>query len=323
MSSVRTFVLLTRLPILWAEVRPAVVLALIMAFALLCALLMIGTADAEDLFVRPGGGSYLLEDGSDYLNAFDGFGDVVWGAGEKQVGPGDTLWVCGPHGNYSSGYLGTHIYLIPTVSGESGSPITVRMDCSTCDAGYEDGYLVGANRRYVAGWTATGTNGVYKLTITGSCWIPAVDYGSGPVFMNAEADFTQIATWSAGDWDEDDGASELYVKPLAAADPNPNNDAYMTIYGIGPFSLDNNNVDYFDIKNCTFYGGYDSGGAGMIDLDGCDYINVDNCEFYDGGVPMRADNSDNGTFTNNVVARASYGPYLIPLGLIPRSLLRL
>lgn len=50
---------------------------------------------AEDLYVRPNGGNYGSEDGSDWSNAFDGFNDVQWGSGTGKVGAGDTLWIAG------------------------------------------------------------------------------------------------------------------------------------------------------------------------------------------------------------------------------------
>lgn len=50
------------------------------------------TAQAESLYVRPNGGSYGLENGSNWDNAFDGFGDVAWGSGAGQLGNGDTLY---------------------------------------------------------------------------------------------------------------------------------------------------------------------------------------------------------------------------------------
>jgi len=69
-------------------------------------------ASATDYYVRPDGGSYGSEDGSDWSNAFDGFSDVVWGSSAGQVGAGDTLYVAG--GNYTSS-------INPAASGTSDS----------------------------------------------------------------------------------------------------------------------------------------------------------------------------------------------------------
>lgn len=81
-------------------------------------------ADAETLYVRSSGGVYGTEDGSSYANAFDGFGDISWGGGAGQVGPGDTLYVCGAH----------TAMLTVGVVGESGSNIVLDGACPD-DAG--------------------------------------------------------------------------------------------------------------------------------------------------------------------------------------------
>lgn len=88
-----------------------------MRFFCLILLLVCFPAFAENLYVRPNGGTYGLEDGSDWNNAFDGFSDVVWGGSALQVGAGDTLYVAG--GTYSQ-------ELVVGASGSSGSPITIR-----------------------------------------------------------------------------------------------------------------------------------------------------------------------------------------------------
>ena len=73
---------------------------------------LVGSAWATNYYVRPDGGSYGSEDGSDWSNAFDGFADVVWGSSAGQVGAGDTLYVAG--GNYTSS-------IDPEASGTSDS----------------------------------------------------------------------------------------------------------------------------------------------------------------------------------------------------------
>ena len=61
---------------------------------------LLGSVSAANYYVRPDGGSYGSEDGSDWNNAFDGFDDVQWGSSPGQVGAGDILYVAG--GNYTS-----------------------------------------------------------------------------------------------------------------------------------------------------------------------------------------------------------------------------
>ena len=57
----------------------------------------------EVLYVRPNGGTYGLEDGSDWENAFDGmpaFNSGLWGTGPGQIGPATTVYVAG--GTYNT-----------------------------------------------------------------------------------------------------------------------------------------------------------------------------------------------------------------------------
>ena len=73
---------------------------LFLLISLVLVLGLVGSAWATNYYVRPDGGSYGNEDGSDWNNAFDGFSDVVWGSSAGQVGAGDTLYVAG--GDYTS-----------------------------------------------------------------------------------------------------------------------------------------------------------------------------------------------------------------------------
>jgi hypothetical protein len=73
-------------------------------------------------YVRPSGGSYGAEDGTSYVDAWDGFTNITWGVGG--VIAGDSLYVCGTHSEY----------LAIGASGSSGNPIIIRGDYSG-DAG--------------------------------------------------------------------------------------------------------------------------------------------------------------------------------------------
>ena len=95
---------------------------LTIAFFTCICLLSAGLAHAANFFVRPNGGSYGSENGSDWNNAFDGFSGINWGS----INAGDTIWVAG--GNYTQA-------LVPAKSGTSASPISVRRarsDASQC-----------------------------------------------------------------------------------------------------------------------------------------------------------------------------------------------
>lgn len=87
----------------------------------LFALLAPTWAYAETLYVRAASGEYGAEDGSNYANAFDDFDDIVWGGAAGQLGPGDTLIVCGTF---------TTLTLQAKLNGTAGSPITIDGDCS-------------------------------------------------------------------------------------------------------------------------------------------------------------------------------------------------
>lgn len=83
-------------------------------------------------YVRPNGGSYGAEDGSDWTNAFDGFSDIAWAS----ISAGDTIWVAG--GTYTQS-------LSPTKGGSAGNVIAVRRaraDAVACTgaAGWSAGF---------------------------------------------------------------------------------------------------------------------------------------------------------------------------------------
>ena len=89
------------------------------------------SALGETLYVRPAGGAYGSEDGSTYADAWDGIENVEWGVDAGDVGPGDTLYVCGTHIRTHSDFplnLDGSDYRIYPVSGTEGNPVTIRGD---------------------------------------------------------------------------------------------------------------------------------------------------------------------------------------------------
>jgi hypothetical protein len=79
-------------------------------------------SQAANWFVRPNGGAYGAENGTDWNNAFDGFADIAWAG----INPGDMIWVAG--GTYTQD-------LVPGKSGTSGSRVAIqraRGDSSAC-----------------------------------------------------------------------------------------------------------------------------------------------------------------------------------------------
>lgn len=75
-------------------------------------LLLAVPALAANWYVRPNGGTYGAENGTNWVNAFDGFADIAWGS----VNAGDTIYV--GTGSYSGGTIGE--------SGTTNNPITIR-----------------------------------------------------------------------------------------------------------------------------------------------------------------------------------------------------
>ena len=82
---------------------------------------------AEDLYVRPLGTDYGAENGLAYATAWEGLSAVQWGTSAGEVGPGDTLWVCGTHINYvTANDSGQGKILCPTVTGTAANHITIK-----------------------------------------------------------------------------------------------------------------------------------------------------------------------------------------------------
>ena len=133
---------------------------------------------AADFFVRPVAavGTYGNEDGSDYNNAWNGLTnpdepttEVQWGTGAGEVGPGDTLYVCGLHVHTVDGLGSIAVEAdITPVSGTSESArVIIRGDASRVNAGYADGVLWGAYQMSYEAWTDNG-NGVWYITLPGN-----------------------------------------------------------------------------------------------------------------------------------------------------------
>jgi len=91
---------------------------------LIALLLLSAQAWGATWYVRPAeDGEYGTEDGTSFVNAFDGESDVVWGG----MNPGDTLVLCGEFNYTSAG--ATHTWVM-AASGNSASNLVVDGDCS-------------------------------------------------------------------------------------------------------------------------------------------------------------------------------------------------
>jgi len=111
-------------------------------------------------YVRPAGGSYGSEDGSDYENAWDGFSNIVW----SSLSGGGTLFVAGTH---------TSALTIGTSGSNDSNRVWIKScttanGASTNDAGVINGATIGqytglvniANRSYITVYGLTLSNAV-------------------------------------------------------------------------------------------------------------------------------------------------------------------
>lgn len=116
-------------------------------FLILCQL-----ASARDWYVRPT--AQGAHDGTSYVNAWGGFGKIVWGSGG--VHAGDTLYICGTHL-----YITNFAFKANAVNadGTTTAPITLRGD-------YPDdpGIIIGARKAVHSTFTNRG-DGTFALTM--------------------------------------------------------------------------------------------------------------------------------------------------------------
>jgi len=117
-------------------------------------LILSADAAASDWFVRPAGGSYGSEDGTSYVNAWDGLLSVVWGS--EGVQPGDNLYVCGIHLRNNTNGLWEFFKL--DANGTDGNRITIRGDYPD-----DQGIIWGAG---IIAWEAWADEESYTWSIT-------------------------------------------------------------------------------------------------------------------------------------------------------------
>ena len=228
-------------------------------FSLLC-LIFASTSYATNWFVRPDGGSYGNEDGTDYDNAWDGLHEIVWGG--SGVVAGDTLWVSGIH-IYEMD-VGTNIAragsIDLTLGGTSESArITIRGDPSSLDSSYVDGIIWGAFlETYDGTWSATGGRpGVYEYTIVSRIygdWVFQVDDFAVDSFTVLDK------TTSLNDCESTAGS--FFTSPDNVPDPGDTIYAHMTdsgdptgriLFSRFGYQFRVFSYNYITFKNLTFY----------------------------------------------------------------------
>ncbi len=204
---------------------------------------------SKDWFVLPEGKAQGSNDGTSYVDAWDGLLSVKWGAGG--VSPGDNLYVCGLHvydieDKYSYSKKGIDI-----ISGESEDKrINIRGDCLS-----NDGVIWGAGRLVYDEWNDEG-GGVWSIKLIGGIWggdwifqdigVPVSD--SHIVLHKAESidDLRKIrGSHYSKDYKKE---SKLYVHSID--NKSPAGRIYVNWWG---YNFNIKKLSYVTFKNITLY----------------------------------------------------------------------
>lgn len=240
----------------WLKAQRAVAACLIIALCL-CA----SVVQAENLYVRPNGGAYGAENGSNWENAFDGFSDVAWGAEAGQLGSGDTLYVGA--GSYTVGL----------------------------DNGGQGGWTLRAAQESQAGAVTIATGTTFSINLRGYSNIEI--NGRGP---NGETNFTLLDNLlpSSTEGSKSTGTAVSYCKFTNAVFSAPyatgvrqTNNLYVLQAGTGEESVYSNNgsgnaaaYDQAWVVNCqVFVPCASSGGFSPDGLQPGDGTTIIGCTF--------------------------------------------
>ncbi len=268
----------------------------------------VGSAEAEDLYVRPASqGEYGTEDGSDYSNAFDGWADIVWDTDQAgdvgEVGPGDTLYVCGTHiyaddFSYGQNLIGA--------DGTSGNDITINGACPG-----DSGAIIGSRLLETTdGWTDNGDGTWQKSWGWSTAYVWEGEIGeSDEKLLNVAATTTDCIN-TDGSFYWDDPNNILYV--------NPYGDTLRKIWANWVYGLDLDGRDYITVSNLTLRGG--SGNDGVLRINKTDSsassnITIDTVDiamgYYTGIYWQDDEDLTNLTITNSTIHHVPTGTYWI------------
>jgi len=154
---------------------------------------------ATDYYVRPSGGSYGLEDGTSYANAWDGFTNISW----STVDSGDgKLFICG---------VNTETLTVGA-SGEDGTPVHV-VSCTTANGASADdaGTISGAET--ITSWSVYSGN-IYRSDV-GNIDVYQIYDDDVIVMLSHEPDdsYLTVSATAADQWELID--AEIPVTPAA------------------------------------------------------------------------------------------------------------
>lgn len=161
-------------------------------------------------------GIYGLQDGTSYINAWNGLQSIVWGAGG--VTSGDTLYICGSHLYWTTKtenpYSQAYVIVDPLASG-----CTIRMDYAT-DPGQMFGGCLDFRSTFPVSWQGPDANGVYRTT----------NYYADYAYLNYDingTNYTRLTTTNVSSWTGGQGywsrvTGTNYVKMLDGSAPTTN-----------------------------------------------------------------------------------------------------
>ena len=216
----------------------------------------------ETLYVRPNEGTYVpASDGLTYSTAFDGFSDIVWGAGAGSLGAGDTLVVC-TDATYTAF---TSESLTIGGSGSAGNPITITGDCTS--AGGLNGVISGGT--LVTGWTDDG-DGTYSLGSIASGGADGLFEDSLPLTMASSSALAD------GNWYHDIAGTTLHYKPTSGVASSHT----VERLGAGTAVIINGvSTDYITVRDLTFRTARGAFNWTDAASDGINYVTITNNVF--------------------------------------------
>jgi len=261
-------------------------------------LLIPNLASATDLYVRPAGGSYGVENGTDYDNAWDGLGNIVWGSGGVQAG--DTLWVCGLHLRTYTAVPASEIITIGANGLDDSSRITIRGDCPG-----DQGTIWGAGLMGHEPWIFENGS-VWSITTlgSGSSWYFEDITPHSWTVLNRVNSFDECQNTPGTYFSQDySSGNKLFVHASDSLNPN----GRIAANGLG-YDIKLHGSKYINWKNLRIYNNYR-----FLNWNTQQYISYtrfENCTIWYGGHTLfhfRGKNNHHFEFINNDLAWATNG----------------
>jgi len=268
------------------------------------------TEGRTNWYVKPVGGNYGSEEGTDYDNAWDGLLEVVFG--ETGVESGDTLHVCGLH-YYTvtnDGYIASQGGIL-VLNGRQYSDSTERITIDgNCPEG-EPGIVWGAYRMYDEPWVYEGNN-VYSIHLDG-CSHPGnmfqdvgIPTNDDYILLTPVSSITKCEA-TPGSYYLEEGQCRgnlFYVHTTDSSDPTGR--IWANRWGYNFRIFDNRYITFKNLKLMAT-------GSGIRSSYPSEYIRWENCELKHGehGLIDFWDGHHNMEIINCELAWASNGIYLI------------